>query len=855
MANDNTVTMVLEVDSKDAQKAIEQFGASSVKSVKKTEAAVNDLKVAFGPIAAVITVAIGTVVGAFRAVSGAIDEAAKDSKGLKQIDAALRSTGEGGAEAVQAIVDYADAIKLATGLSDDLVKEAFLTAKSFGVSTEEAKKLTSAAVDLATATGVDVETAVRQLGGTIDGSIGKIGNLGAEFRNLSTEQLKAGAAIDLVASKYKGAAESGLNTYAGATSSLENAISDLLKSFGKIITESDAVISSIQTVAKAINYLAEVVPHVVNPLKDYQKQLDDAKAKKFVDQIELIGNQSLAAAPKVKSLFDNIAGGQSNAAPFETFGQSLDALVVKSVSSTQLTGKAAEDSRKKYDELAKSILTSGESEIETAGRVRDERLKLLSEFVGKGIASEKELSNSKIKILGEFTKAEKKQFDEIDKLIEEFANTAEKEAKKAGEALAKIDSLEAKGTISFAKAVQYRGKIITDFNEKRIKEAKDAAEKEAEEIKKHLGDLGTVKFTADFRATLGDSFASALEGIDLNKFAAGLGSAITTALKGGDEKARFQGIGGVISGVLTAYLGPLGAVLGDFITQLSQNNKEQTKKFIADFVDSAPDFVLAVADNLPAIFEGLIETLTRPSFWVRAAKAFMNGIIAIYGAQSIAIYNAITSAFSVGTDQVQNALLNIFAPGAKELYDGIVRAVPAMVQGLQDAFSRLGAIFDGIIQFFRDAFQPLLDAFSALQSAVTSLTEAFGKGGGKGLASEAAQNPLLQTVATGGLNKAFGFKKGGMVYAADGFVPRGTDTVPAMLTPGEMVIPTDLVGQLANFLSSQSSSGPVKSDAILMAILQAVQQPVTVQSQVSVNQNAFADIILQLNRQNLRMTA
>jgi hypothetical protein len=32
------------------------------------------------------------------------------------------------------------------------------------------------------------------------------------------------------------------------------------------------------------------------------------------------------------------------------------------------------------------------------------------------------------------------------------------------------------------------------------------------------------------------------------------------------------------------------------------------------------------------------------------------------------------------------------------------------------------------------------------------------------------------------------FSQGGVVYAADGFIPRGTDTVPAMLTPGEGVL-------------------------------------------------------------------
>jgi len=107
----------------------------------------------------------------------------------------------------------------------------------------------------------------------------------------------------------------------------------------------------------------------------------------------------------------------------------------------------------------------------------------------------------------------------------------------------------------------------------------------------------------------------------------------------------------------------------------------------------------------------------------------------------------------------------------------------------------------------------------------------------------------------GQVGKALGFAKGGIVplYAADGaMVPRGTDTVPAMLTPGEMVIPRDMVGELGAFLSSQNSSDGGQM-ATLAAILSAVQAPIVVKTEAKVNQNAFADIILQLNRQNMRL--
>jgi hypothetical protein len=57
---------------------------------------------------------------------------------------------------------------------------------------------------------------------------------------------------------------------------------------------------------------------------------------------------------------------------------------------------------------------------------------------------------------------------------------------------------------------------------------------------------------------------------------------------------------------------------------------------------------------------------------------------------------------------------------------------------------------------------------------------------------------------------AAGFAKGGMVYASKGmFVPKGTDTVPAMLTPGEFVVRRSAVqrGNNLSILQSMNSGG------------------------------------------------
>jgi hypothetical protein len=64
-----------------------------------------------------------------------------------------------------------------------------------------------------------------------------------------------------------------------------------------------------------------------------------------------------------------------------------------------------------------------------------------------------------------------------------------------------------------------------------------------------------------------------------------------------------------------------------------------------------------------------------------------------------------------------------------------------------------------------------------------------------------------------------------------------------------------MVGELGAFLASQNGTTGTSDGSMLAAILSAVQAPIVVKTEAKVNQNAFADIILQLNRQNARLTA
>ena len=136
-------------------------------------------------------------------------------------------------------------------------------------------------------------------------------------------------------------------------------------------------------------------------------------------------------------------------------------------------------------------------------------------------------------------------------------------------------------------------------------------------------------------------------------------------------------------------------------------------------------------------------------------------------------------------------------------------AIGQTTSGLQGMVSSLGQvvpglkIFSGIIGTVTGGFK----AISSLFSGVSSLVSGAGAIGGTAATTAAttAQTASLITAqeastvqivtaietaaaAQAAVPKPFGFAGGGIVYAAAGFPAKGTDTVPAMLTPGESVL-------------------------------------------------------------------
>jgi len=142
----------------------------------------------------------------------------------------------------------------------------------------------------------------------------------------------------------------------------------------------------------------------------------------------------------------------------------------------------------------------------------------------------------------------------------------------------------------------------------------------------------------------------------------------------------------------------------------------------------------------------------------------------------------------------------------------------------EDAASGIdGAMEDAFVSITKDArtaTEALENMLAAMQEAISravfqqylmpGINDMFGRiMGAPSFGSTVQQS---QTVQEGPFES--GFARGGLVYAQSGlFRPRGTDTVPAMLTPGEGVLDSDLTARLRKTLAvaepSPAASRPI----------------------------------------------
>ena len=177
----------------------------------------------------------------------AIRAFAQQEAAVNRLNQAMVNNGDFTRAASKDMQEFASSLQEASVHGDEMLLNMMSLAKSFGFTNEETKKVTQAAVDLAAATGISLESAIRNLGKTTAGLAGELGEVIPELRSMTAEQLKAGEAIDLVANKFKGAGKAQTEGL-GALTQMKNAVGDLVETFGEKLAP--FIIKAAQSISK-----------------------------------------------------------------------------------------------------------------------------------------------------------------------------------------------------------------------------------------------------------------------------------------------------------------------------------------------------------------------------------------------------------------------------------------------------------------------------------------------------------------------------------------------------------------------------------------------------------------------------
>lgn len=208
--------------------------------------------------------AITTALVGVAAVAKSIDffrdsirAAAVQQQAINDLNTQLSITGQFTQAVSQDLQDFASQLQSTSRFGDEAILSQLAFAQALGATAEQSKDIVAAGADLAESLNIDLNSAVRNVGRTLGGFAGELGEVIPELKALTTEQLQAGAAIDLIAQKFAGAAQGRIRTFAGATAQLSNTFGDFQEAIGRVVTNSPAFIGVINTTTKLIEGLSQ----------------------------------------------------------------------------------------------------------------------------------------------------------------------------------------------------------------------------------------------------------------------------------------------------------------------------------------------------------------------------------------------------------------------------------------------------------------------------------------------------------------------------------------------------------------------------------------------------------------------
>lgn len=299
MADDGKVSIGTEIDTSGAEKGIKGL-SNKIKTLTKkltsnewakAGSAISGLGVAFSGV----TKAVNRVASGIKAVN----DAYRVQIGAEtQLQTASQNNPYLDGQSVKNLKAYASQLQSVSTFGDEELLPFMAQLASSGRTEQEIMDIMAASINVAASGTMSLESAVRNLNKTYGGLSGELGESIPQIKNLTTEQLKNGEAVKVIAGQYKGMAESVAQS-TGSSQRLANTWGDFKEALGRNLAPAvDNVKNSAQTlltnVVDAMNKSVETKQAII------EAQAEGVELAKILDGKNGGSGKTVAEAAKAE---------------------------------------------------------------------------------------------------------------------------------------------------------------------------------------------------------------------------------------------------------------------------------------------------------------------------------------------------------------------------------------------------------------------------------------------------------------------------------------------------------------------------------------------------------------------------
>jgi hypothetical protein len=197
--------------------------------------------------------------------------ALKNADTQQQAEKRLLTALRGRSDVQQRLIAQAGELQSRSVLGDEVIigQQAYLA--SLGMTEEQIGRVIEASAQLSAATGMTLDSAVKNLAKTYGGLTGELGESIPKLKELTAEQLKNGEAVDFILKNYKGFAEGAASVGLGVMRQLQNAWGDFLEQIGfammplatKVTKALSGIVSWLQALSPEIKRVVVAIAGVV----------------------------------------------------------------------------------------------------------------------------------------------------------------------------------------------------------------------------------------------------------------------------------------------------------------------------------------------------------------------------------------------------------------------------------------------------------------------------------------------------------------------------------------------------------------------------------------------------------------